>query len=84
MSGSSWTAGNVPAQDGRVAVITGANSAIGYEAAAVLAAHPGADVTVEQRGNPKLVHSSSQSHDRDVQQRLWSVSEELTGVSFPV
>jgi hypothetical protein len=38
----------------------------------------------EQRGNPKLVHSSAQSHDREVQQQLWTVSEELTGVSFPV
>jgi NAD(P)-dependent dehydrogenase (short-subunit alcohol dehydrogenase family) len=44
----------------------------------------GPDGFGEQRGNPKLVHSSSQSHDPDVQQRLWSVSEELTGVSFPV
>ncbi len=44
----------------------------------------GPDGFGEQRGNPKLVHSSSQSHDREVQQRLWTVSEELTGVSFPV
>jgi NAD(P)-dependent dehydrogenase (short-subunit alcohol dehydrogenase family) len=44
----------------------------------------GPDGFGEQRGNPKLVHSSSQSHDPDVQQRLWTVSEELTGVSFPV
>ncbi|BBY59083.1 hypothetical protein MSAR_22190 [Mycolicibacterium sarraceniae] len=138
MSGGNWTAGNVPAQDGRVAVITGANSGIGYETAAVLAARdqilaatPGADISVtqldltsldsvraaadaprmahpridplinnagvmwtpkettkdgfgEQRGNPTLVQSSSQSHDREVRQRLWTVSEELTGVSFGV
>ncbi len=38
----------------------------------------------EQRGAPKLVKSSAQSHDEDVQRRLWSVSEELTGVKFPV
>ena len=38
----------------------------------------------ELRGNPKLVESSEQSHDQDVQRRLWSVSEELTGVTFPV
>jgi len=38
----------------------------------------------EQRGRPKLVQSSAQSHDEDLQRRLWSVSEELTGVSFGV
>ena len=35
-------------------------------------------------GHPVLVQSNRQSHDTDVQQRLWSVSEELTGVKFPV
>ena len=38
----------------------------------------------EQRGHPKLVQSSAQSHDAELQRRLWSVSEELTGVKFPV
>jgi hypothetical protein len=35
-------------------------------------------------GHPHLVSSSAQSHDRDIQRRLWAVSEELTGVTFPV
>ena len=35
------------------------------------------------RGYPKLVPSSDQSHDLDLQRRLWTVSEELTGVVFP-
>ncbi|MEU0286053.1 SDR family NAD(P)-dependent oxidoreductase [Streptomyces sp. NPDC006147] len=39
---------------------------------------------LEVRGYPELVESSAASHDRDVQQRLWTVSEELTGVTFPV
>ncbi|BBY39299.1 short-chain dehydrogenase [Mycobacterium mantenii] len=39
---------------------------------------------LEQRGRPKLVESSAQSHDPELQRRLWAVSEELTGVSFPV
>jgi hypothetical protein len=39
---------------------------------------------LEQRGRPKLVESSAQSHDAELQRRLWAVSEELTGVSFPV
>ncbi|GAA5046226.1 SDR family NAD(P)-dependent oxidoreductase [Nocardia callitridis] len=37
----------------------------------------------EVRGYPKLVTSSTRSHDEAIQQRLWSVSEELTGVTFP-
>jgi NAD(P)-dependent dehydrogenase (short-subunit alcohol dehydrogenase family) len=35
------------------------------------------------RGYPKLAHSSGQSHDTAIQRRLWTVSEELTGVTFP-
>jgi NAD(P)-dependent dehydrogenase (short-subunit alcohol dehydrogenase family) len=44
----------------------------------------GPDGVGEQRGHPKLVSSSKQSHDEDVQRRLWKVSEELTGVRYPV
>jgi NAD(P)-dependent dehydrogenase (short-subunit alcohol dehydrogenase family) len=36
------------------------------------------------RGYPKVVPSSDQSHDTDLQRRLWAVSEELTGVTLPV
>jgi len=38
----------------------------------------------EQRGHPKPVEASKQAHDVELQQRLWAVSEDLTGVSFPV
>jgi NAD(P)-dependent dehydrogenase (short-subunit alcohol dehydrogenase family) len=44
----------------------------------------GPDGLGEQRGRPKLVSSSAQSHDEDLQHRLWKVSEELTGVRYPV
>jgi NAD(P)-dependent dehydrogenase (short-subunit alcohol dehydrogenase family) len=44
----------------------------------------GPDGFRELRGYPKLVESSRQSHDQDVQGRLWNVSEELTGVTYPV
>jgi NAD(P)-dependent dehydrogenase (short-subunit alcohol dehydrogenase family) len=44
----------------------------------------GPDGIGEQRGHPKLVESSKRSHDEAVQRRLWEVSEELTGVSYPV
>ncbi|MBS1695305.1 MAG: SDR family NAD(P)-dependent oxidoreductase [Actinobacteria bacterium] len=38
----------------------------------------------EMRGYPKVVPSNDASHDVAVQQRLWTVSEELTGVVFDV
>lgn len=43
-----WTANDVPPQDGRVAVITGANSGLGFEIAKVLAAR-GASVVLALR-----------------------------------
>jgi NAD(P)-dependent dehydrogenase (short-subunit alcohol dehydrogenase family) len=44
----------------------------------------GPDGFGELRGHPKPVQSSAQSHDEELQRRLWSVSEQLTGVQFPV
>ena len=44
----------------------------------------GPDGFLEQRGHPKVVNSSAQSHDQDLQRRLWNVSEQLTDVTFPV
>ncbi|KUI29880.1 short-chain dehydrogenase [Mycobacterium sp. IS-1742] len=44
----------------------------------------GPDGIGEQRGYPKLVQSNARSYDEVAQRRLWSVSEELTGVTFPV
>ena len=38
----------------------------------------------QQRGYPTVVASSPQSHDEQLQRRLWAVSEELTGVRYPV
>ncbi|WP_067966534.1 SDR family NAD(P)-dependent oxidoreductase [Mycolicibacter icosiumassiliensis] len=38
----------------------------------------------EQRGYPKLVDASKHAHDVELQQRLWAVSQELTGITFPV
>lgn len=43
----------------------------------------GPDGLGEQKGHPKLVTSNEQSYDMEVQRRLWAVSEELTGVTFP-
>jgi NAD(P)-dependent dehydrogenase (short-subunit alcohol dehydrogenase family) len=39
---------------------------------------------MEQRGAPKLVGRTNAAKDANVARRLWDVSEELTGVSFPL
>ncbi|MDF3337642.1 SDR family NAD(P)-dependent oxidoreductase [Mycolicibacterium septicum] len=44
----------------------------------------GPDGLGEQKGHPKLVTSNDRSYDIELQRRLWAVSEELTGVTFPV
>lgn len=44
----------------------------------------GPDGLGEQKGHPKLVTSNERSYDIVLQRRLWTVSEELTGVTFPV
>src|SRR6266581_3353337 len=36
------------------------------------------------RGYPELAHSSRRSRDTATQRRLWTVSEQLTGITFPV
>ncbi|MEV6801554.1 hypothetical protein AB0M91_24890 [Micromonospora rifamycinica] len=38
----------------------------------------------EGRGAPKLVGRSKAARDTAVARRLWTVSEELTGVTFPL
>ncbi|MEZ0384118.1 SDR family NAD(P)-dependent oxidoreductase [Mycobacterium sp. pW045] len=44
----------------------------------------GPDGLTQGRGHPKVVASSRKSHDVELQRRLWAVSEELTGVVYPV
>ena len=86
-----WTAADVPDQTGQVAVVTGSNTGIGYEAAAVLA-EKGAHVVLAVRnldkGKDAAARIAAKSPNADVtlqlQRRLWSVSEELTGVTYPV
>jgi NAD(P)-dependent dehydrogenase (short-subunit alcohol dehydrogenase family) len=42
----------------------------------------GPDGIAEQRGHPKAVMANRSARDEAVARRLWTVSEELTGVSF--
>jgi NAD(P)-dependent dehydrogenase (short-subunit alcohol dehydrogenase family) len=42
----------------------------------------GPDGFGEQRGHPKMVGMTESARDREVADRLWSVSEELTGVRY--
>jgi NAD(P)-dependent dehydrogenase (short-subunit alcohol dehydrogenase family) len=44
----------------------------------------GPDGFLEMAGHPTLVRSSKKSYDQKVQSRLWTVSEELTGVTYPI
>jgi NAD(P)-dependent dehydrogenase (short-subunit alcohol dehydrogenase family) len=44
----------------------------------------GPDGFQEQRGHPKIVGRSAAARDADTARRLWDLSEELTGVSFPL
>jgi NAD(P)-dependent dehydrogenase (short-subunit alcohol dehydrogenase family) len=44
----------------------------------------GPDGFREGRGHPKLVGRSKAASDTEVARRLWTLSEELTGVSFPL
>ena len=37
---------------------------------------------MQMKGNPVKVKSSKASHDSDNQQKLWQVSQELTGVTY--
>jgi NAD(P)-dependent dehydrogenase (short-subunit alcohol dehydrogenase family) len=42
----------------------------------------GPDGFMEQRGHPKVVGAAGRAYDEDAQDRLWEVSEELTGVHY--
>ncbi|UCE41797.1 MAG: SDR family NAD(P)-dependent oxidoreductase [Candidatus Aminicenantes bacterium] len=37
----------------------------------------------EMKGYPKKVESNELSHDKEIAQKLWEVSEELTGIKYP-
>src|SRR5580692_4921561 len=73
LSMAKWTTADIPDQTGRVAVITGSNTGLGYETAAALAAK-GAQVVMAVRNLDKgkdaaaLIHKSSPNADVAVQE----------------
>lgn len=70
----------VPSQDARMGALPTLRAAT--DPAAVGGDYYGPRGLGEFTGPPRRVRSSARSHDAGVQQRLWSVSEELTGVTF--
>jgi hypothetical protein len=43
----------------------------------------GPDGFMERAGHPKKVSSNGRSRDEEVAERLWRVSQDLTGVTYP-
>jgi hypothetical protein len=74
-----WRLFTQPAEKGALGTLRAAT-----DQAAQGGEYYGPDGLGELQGSPKVVKSSAQSHDEDLQRRLWTVSEELTGVTFPV
>jgi NAD(P)-dependent dehydrogenase (short-subunit alcohol dehydrogenase family) len=48
------------------------------------AGYVGPDGFMEQRGHPRLVGRSKAASDEETARRLWKLSEQLTGTSFPL
>jgi len=78
---SGWTADEMPAMDGRTVVVTGANSGLGYEGTTAFA-DAGATVVMACRSEERGERAAAEIHRAVDAERLWAVSEELTGVSY--
>jgi NAD(P)-dependent dehydrogenase (short-subunit alcohol dehydrogenase family) len=61
MAGHHWTSEDIPDQSGRVAVVTGANTGIGYETARALS-HKGATVVLACRNGAKAQDALARIH----------------------
>jgi NAD(P)-dependent dehydrogenase (short-subunit alcohol dehydrogenase family) len=75
-----WTAADVPDQAGRVAVVTGANTGIGYETAAVLARR-GANVVLAVRHIDKGEHAAARITDANPAAKVTLQQLDLTSLA---
>ena len=66
-----WTSDDVPGQQGRLAVVTGANTGLGFEAARVLAAR-GASVVLAVRDIEKGKRAAAASPAPPLARTSWS------------
>ncbi len=78
MSKEKWTAENIPSQKGKIAIVTGSSSGIGYEAARVLA-NKGAEVIVavrsEGKGEKAVVKIKDQNVDAKIKLMLLDLAD---------
>jgi NAD(P)-dependent dehydrogenase (short-subunit alcohol dehydrogenase family) len=75
-----WTSENIPDQSGRVAIVTGANSGIGYETARALA-HKGATVIMACRSVEKGQVAAQKIQDEDPQGTVAVMALDLADLS---
>ena len=74
-----WKIGTQPADKGALPTLRAAT-----DPGAQGGQYYGPDGLGEVKGSPKVVASSAQSRNEELQRRLWTMSEELTGVIYPV
>ena len=75
-----WTSENIPDQSGRVAIVTGANSGIGYETARALT-HKGATVIMACRSVEKGQVAAQKIQDEDPQGSVTVMALDLADLS---
>ena len=75
-----WTSENIPDQSGRVAIVTGANSGIGYETARALT-HKGATVIMACRSVEKGQVAAQKIQDEDPQGTVAVMALDLADLS---
>jgi len=75
-----WTEADIPDQTGRVAIVTGANTGIGYDAARALAEH-GATVVLACRNDEKAAEAASRIAKRAPEADVTMVGLDLSDLS---
>lgn len=74
-----WTSEDIPDQTGRVALVTGANSGLGLETTAALAAH-GATVLMASRSTERLEEAEAEVRSRHADASLETFSIDLASL----